>query len=51
MNMKILLLGEPYHLGSAKFPLPNSAQVPVELSLFFSHLAKLDLELPTQQIV
>ena len=34
-----------------KFPLPNSAQVPTELSLLSSNLAQLDLEPPTQQIV
>ena len=34
-----------------KFPLPNSAQVPTELSLLSSNLAQPDLELPTQQIL
>ena len=48
-----MLLWGPYHFMKVfiKFPLPNSAQVATELSLLPSHLAQLDLEPPTQQIV
>ena len=50
---EFLLPWGPYHFMKVfiKFPLPSSALVPAKLSLLPSHLAQLDLEPPTQQIV
>ena len=50
---EFLLSWGPYHFMKVfiKFPLPSSALVPAKLSLLPSHLAQLDLEPPTQQIV